>query len=77
LSVRDIIRKCLEKAREIVEGNYGDIAENGNYKWVVIEITDEGLYPNTREIWYRWNGKKYVEAGKPWFMSKVVNFGLG
>ena len=48
--------ETLEKAVEIVKGNYGDIEEAGYYKWAIIEKIKPGLYSSggkKNEVWFK------------------------
>jgi hypothetical protein len=76
----------LERAREIIENNEGDIFET-SYRYAVIET----VFPNIlysyfgqkeyRQLWYKWEGStergRYVRCRKPREYRKVVGFAIG
>lgn len=69
----------LEKAKQAVEENWGDIYENGYYPFCVIEEKGEGIYNIGRlmEIWYKWIDGKYKLIEKPKELMNICCFGLG
>ena len=73
----------LEKAKEIIEQNIGDIYEYW-YPWAVIETIDvDFLYGgfDREEYWYEWKSDgqtgKYVSIEKPDDWKNIVNWGIG
>ncbi len=77
-----------EEAVEIVEGNYGDLEEQGYYKYAVIEKQECGLYPTEyidESVWLEFEATgeradRVVTAKKiprPERFEGVCNFGLG
>ena len=84
------IYTTLEKAKECVENNYGDIWET-SYDLVVIEETEtDYLYqtcrPNIGQWWYEWKGvrgmegvgtKGYVACECPKRYQNIVGWGIG
>jgi hypothetical protein len=70
----------LERAKEIVESNEGDIHES-YYDTVVIEtFLADKVYGYTLEtVWYQWNpsGKKYLLIDCPENYKSVCGFGVG
>jgi hypothetical protein len=73
----------LEKAKEIVEENIGDVFEYC-YTWAVIEIIAvDYLYGgfDREEYWYKWQGDgetgTYISIEKPEDWKNVVNWGIG
>lgn len=81
-----VICTSLERAKEIVETNEGDIFET-SYRYVVIEsLVADVLYPQgaTEEylqIWYEWSGSykegRYVPCDVPKKYKRVMGFGIG
>jgi hypothetical protein len=70
----------LDKAKEAVEKNYGDMYEN-DYNYAVIERTPEGILWGgdiPKEWWYKWQGSwekgKYVPWKKPSEYDTVIGF---
>lgn len=73
----------LEKAKEIIEENIGDIFEYWN-PWAVIEVIHvDSLYGgfDRKEYWYEWKGYvhsgKYVSIEAPDKWKNVVGWGIG
>lgn len=53
------IFQTLQEAAEVLEKNYGDLNEAGEYNYAVIEEMPYHLYPSVRiktQWWYRWEG---------------------
>jgi len=77
-----VICDSFEKAKEIVEGNHGDIFEL-SYRLVVIEaLAANWLYGHLREAyWYRWEGSAaeggYRPIEVPPAYKGVVGFAIG
>lgn len=70
----------LEEAKEAVENNDLDIAEEGYYIFCVIEEKQVGVYnfDNVNEWWYRWHGDKmYHSCEKPESFKRTVAFSMG
>src|SRR4030042_1413142 len=74
----------LKTAKRCVEKNWGDIYENGEYPWAVIERFPAGLYPcgvgkGQREWWYYcWNRLLgYEKTEKPEEYKRVFNYAMG
>lgn len=73
----------LEKAKEVVEENIGDIFEYW-YRWAVIEVIEvDYLYGgfDREEYWYEWQGDgqtgRYISIEKPADWKNIVNWGIG
>lgn len=83
----EIVRKrCIgwypqwTQAKMAIEGNSGDMYENGHYNHAVVERLGPGIYPMTQkkfEVWYRWGGGKYRDCRKPKRLKNTVNFAIG
>lgn len=70
----------LEEAKEAVEENHYDIAEEGYYIFCVIEEKHVGVYnfDNLNEWWYRWWGDKmYRPCEKPESFKRTICFSMG
>ena len=69
----------LETAKKCVEENWGDIYENGYYKYAVIEDVEPGLYMSAEAtpIFYKWKDGKYQEIEKPSELKGIVGFTIG
>ena len=69
----------FERAEEALAENECDINEADTYPLAVIERVQEGLYPATEELWYKWNGLlgRYVPCDKPDQFKNFCNFGIG
>lgn len=70
----------LEEAKEAVEENHYDIAEEGYYPYCIIEEKHVGVYnfDNLNEWWYRWWGDKmYRPCEKPESFKRTVCFSMG
>jgi len=68
------------RAVDIVSHNYGNINEEGYYKYAVVERIEPGLYPSVLEaIWFQWNKdkKRYDGCTVPKGLGHIVNFGIG
>jgi len=50
-------------AQATIEGNHGDIYEEGYYQYALIEHMGSGLYPAPAqsETWYKWEGLRYSQ----------------
>jgi hypothetical protein len=61
----------FDDARRAVEENWGDIHEDGYYRYALIEAMSEGLYPTDtigqpeRETWYNWVAAHTVPVHDP------------
>lgn len=73
------------KAREVVEGNIGDIFEY-RYEYAVIEAMQADvlyppLSPEYQQWWYGWVGdgetRKYVACDQPVEYCRVIGLGMG
>lgn len=69
----------FEDAKEIIMENYGDIAEDGYYKYAVVEYTPVNhVYPDTTERWWwKWNGTTWENCDCPSEYERVIGFGIG
>ena len=74
----------IEKARQCIEENWGDIYENGHYNMAVIETVRPGIYAYPRpEVWFTWMKRSQTDQGykliaeKPEGLKNVVGFGIG
>lgn len=55
----------VSDAQFAVTENKQDMADNGYFNYAVIEKVPFGLYANTKsEIWYKFDGKHYVQISK-------------
>jgi hypothetical protein len=77
------VYSSLEKAKQIVEENVGDIYEY-YYRWVVIEAVQvDWLYGgfDREEYWYEWTGDgetgSYISIEKPEDWENIINWGIG
>lgn len=83
----DIDVRCVgyffsfNEARLSVINNSMDIAENGSYKYCVIERMPEGLYPETinnyKQFWFQFQDGKYVDIDDPQEAKRTVAWGMG
>lgn len=65
-----------EWAKEAVE-NSGDNLYECSYEYIVIEEYPFGTYAlRKKELWYKWNGKRYVSIDKPSEVSNIINYGF-
>ena len=57
----------LETARKCVEENWGDIYEDGYYKYAVIEDVEPGLYQSCEStpIFFEWKDDGFKEIDRP------------
>ena len=77
--------ETLEEAKKCVSENWGDIYEDGYYKYAVIEGVEPGLYrssdPDVEPLFYKWVGSKakgkYRPIKKPRVLKHVVGFTIG
>ncbi len=86
-NMEEIVRKrCVgyyltwTSAKMAVEGNYGDMYENGHYNHAVVECLGPGMYPMHQpkfEVWYRWGFQWYREVSKPERLKRTINFAIG
>lgn len=69
----------LETARQCIEENWGDIYEDGYYKYAVIEDVEPGLYMSgsATPIFFKWIDGKYQEIEKPAELKGIVGFTIG
>jgi hypothetical protein len=71
----------FESAREAVMENYGDINENGHYKYAVIEehYTNViyGVKSSGKRDWFVWNGDSYLPVETPDEFKKIIAWGIG
>jgi hypothetical protein len=73
----------LERARQIVEGNEGDIFETTERLVVISTLSSDVVYgavgcPDYQEWWYRWEGTwqdgRYVPTEKPEEFRHVIGW---
>lgn len=65
-----------KEAIKIVEGNYGDIYEEGHFPYAVIEGVEKGLYMyDDNPLWFKWENEKYIKIENP--LKNVSGFGMG
>ncbi len=77
----------LERAKEIIETNEGDLYEAGWYPLAVIEVKpSDNVYPEVTNIgkrrsqwWYRFDTRqrRYVLCGRPKQFRRTSGFGVG
>lgn len=69
----------LETARKCVEENWGDIYEDGYYKYAVIEDVEPGLYRScdSTPIFFKWEDGGYEEIDKPTELKGFFGFTIG
>lgn len=73
----------LETAKKCVEENWGDIYEDGYYKYAVIEDVEPGLYQSAEStpIFFKWEGSikdgKYQEIERPIELKGFFGFTIG
>lgn len=73
----------LEEAKQCVEQNWGDLYEDGYYKYAVIEDVELGLYQsvNPKSIFYKWvgdiGGAGYKKTRRPKYWKRTWGFTVG
>lgn len=73
----------LETAKECVEQNWGDLYEDGYYKYAVIEDVEPGLYRSvsSKPIFYKWVGDidtgGYIRIRRPKCWKNTWGFTIG
>ena len=73
----------LDTAKKCIEENWGDLYEDGYYKYAVIEDVEPGLYKSSESdpIFYKWEGDsktgKYVEIKRPVEFDHLFGFTIG
>lgn len=71
----------LDTAKKCVKEEWGLIAEDGYYKYAVIEGVEPGLYrssdPAVKPIFYKWVNGKYRKIAKPAALKHLVGFTIG
>lgn len=72
----------VEDARKCIEENWGDIYEDGYYKYAFIEGIAPGLYETCLDTeFYEWNGDiktgKYQKIERPECLKGYCNFTIG
>ena len=69
----------LETARKCIEENWGDIYEDGYYKYAVIEDVEPGLYQSCEStpIFFKWIDGKYQEIERPVELEHTFGFTIG
>ena len=72
--------KTQKDAIRCVEGNYGDIYEEGFYKYAIIECVSDGLYQyDLNPLFFEWNKEKqqYIRIERPEQFKNVIGFTIG
>ncbi len=71
--------ETLEEARKCVEENWGDIYEEGYYKYAVIEDVEPGIYMSAESnpIFFKWKDGKYQEIERPVELKGFFGFTIG
>ena len=70
--------ETLEEAKRCVEENWGDIYEDGYYKYAVIEGAEPGLYPTCLDTkFYKWKDGSYKRIRRPKKLKNICNFTIG
>ena len=74
-------------AVEAIRDNYGDMNEDGHYRYALVEEVEEGIYTFPREeIWFKWEeivginrpeSKYFLIDKKPNRFNQVVCFSMG
>ncbi len=73
----------LEEAKQCVEQNWGDLYEDGYYKYAVIEDVEPGLYrsAHSKPIFYKWVGGiddgGYKKTRRPKYWKRTWGFTVG
>ena len=71
----------LEKAKQCVKENWGDLCEAGYYEYAVIEDVELGIYQSYKSnpIFYKWNDKdlEYQEIERPNQFKGWAGFTIG
>ena len=69
----------LETARKAVEENWGDLYEDGYYKYAVIEDVEPGLYRSdeAHPIFFKWEDGGFNEIDKPVELNGFFGFTIG
>ena len=68
-----------EDARKCIEENWGDIYENGYYKYAVIEDAEPGLYSTAESspIFFKWKDGGFKEIERPVELQHIFGFTIG
>ena len=67
----------LKAAKKCVEENWGDLYEDGYYKYAIIEGLQHGIYQTcSRPIFYKWDGDGYKRIHRPKITKGFSNFTL-
>lgn len=68
-----------EEAKQCVEENWGDIYEDGYYKYAVIEDVEPGLYTSCEStpIFYKWIDGRYQQIERPVELKGFFGFTIG
>ena len=69
----------LETAKKAVEENWGDLYEDGYYKYAIIEEREDGLYSHCENpLFYKWEGTvkdgRYKPIDRPEATKGFCNF---
>ncbi len=73
----------LETAKRCIEENWGDLYENGYYKYAVIEDVEPGLYGSihSKPIFYKWVGDEdtggFKRSRRPKSLKHTWGFTIG
>lgn len=71
----------LKDAKQCIEENWGDIYEDGYYKYAVIEDVQPGLYMSCEStpIFYQWDKKekKFKQIDRPSELKGYFGFTIG
>lgn len=68
----------FEEAEDVVLHNYGDLYEDGYYKYALIEGLEEGLYPFCADpVFYKWETDGYKKIERPAFTKKFAGLTIG
>ena len=66
--------KDLETAKQAVEENWGDLYEDGYYKYAIIEEREDGLYSHCESpLFYKWEGTIKDGGYKPIDRPEATN----
>ena len=66
-------------ATKCIEENWGDLYEDGYYKYAVIEGVEPGLYKSVESepVFYKWINDRYTKIEKPVELKSFVGFTIG